>query len=63
MLVCACFCTQSVLFWDNQHINVRNHVIGTTTINVKFSIGAKSIKYGQSPVSTAAKAPTERVAK
>jgi len=32
-------------------------------INVKSSIGAKSTKIGQSPVSTAAKAPTERVAK
>ena len=32
-------------------------------MNMKFSSGAKSIKYGQRPVNTAAKAPTERVAK
>jgi hypothetical protein len=42
---------------------VRNHVIETAMIKMKFSIGAKSIKYGQSPVSTAAKAPVVTVAK
>jgi hypothetical protein len=42
---------------------VRNHVIGTDMRKIMFISGAKSIKYGQSPVSTAAKAPTERVAK
>lgn len=32
-------------------------------MNTKFSIGAKSTKYGQSPVNTAAKTPVETVAK
>jgi len=59
----ACLCTQSVLFWDSQHINVRNHVIGTDMRKIVFMSGAKSIKYGQSPVSTAAKTPVVTVAK
>jgi hypothetical protein len=42
---------------------VRNHVIGTDMRKIVFMSGAKSIKYGQSPVSTAAKAPVVTVAK
>jgi hypothetical protein len=38
-------------------------VIGTAIMNIKFSSGAKSIKYAQSPVRTAAKTPVTRVAK
>jgi hypothetical protein len=42
---------------------VRNHVIGTDMRKIMFISGAKSIKYGQSPVSTAAKTPVTRVDK
>jgi hypothetical protein len=44
-------------------VNVRNHVIGTAIIKIRFRIGAKSTKYGQSPVRVIAKTPVTKVAK
>ncbi len=44
-------------------MSVRNHVIGTAIKNTMLRIGAKSTKYGQRPVKTAAKTPTTTVAK
>jgi hypothetical protein len=37
--------------------------MGTAIMNTKWSIGAKSTKYGQSPVRTAAKIPVDIVAR
>ena len=37
--------------------------MGTAMINTKFSIGAKSTKYGQSAVKIIAKTPQTKVAK
>jgi hypothetical protein len=44
-------------------VKVRNQAIGTDMTNMKFIMGAKSTKTGQSPVSTAAKAPVATVAR
>jgi len=44
-------------------MRVKNQVIGTAMINTKLRIGAKSIKIGHIPVSTAAKTPVVIVAK
>jgi len=50
-------------FLRNQHVKARKHVIGTVIINIKFIIGAKSTKIGQSPVRIAANTAQTTVAK